>query len=674
MQPATPRPRSLGVLQGNDRDLAALFRSATSRSGTLGEKARGRPGNLATPSRRGRPGSRQRRAQQERREYTLKHPPPLGLVAHPDGSAHRQADVLMADGRGDYSIELLENNIVSVALVVPSSVVCKASLFAFLRSSGRWEQVPHAVFSMHFDARNEPLDGREELCALLNSLDALGDQPQQHRLVLRVMLPAIGQYQLRFHWGNFPGDPQQIRHANTALALHEHPLRVGIQVGPRVPGFRTLLPSFFHPSCMRYGYPVKHALAEHYGLFLLEPMRFRLRMGHLRFAVLVYQGKPASAGSPPAPADAEAPEGTATATTEASAKTAGPKAKLGKVVAVARSIAGGAGTKDIATPGSKATPGASAGPVSPRAGGSSGADDEELSGLGERLSAAAGHEGGLGVSEAERSRRRGTTDSVREPRSRPRSSTKMQPELDSDEEEPEAKPRPPRPTTISLEMQRELLLEAVQRDTARSFDGRIRGGSAGQVCIVAVFGAWRRVELLRRRCLPPPAPPEGLDEVAATVGSNAAALLASQIVREDVELHEAVLNVTEEDHGQPVQLFVFQVGNASAIEAAASARAASLAALVAGDLPGLSPLQQSSSAAVDAAAAAGENAEEPMQLHLGRVPAPGRWCLAEFFVEGASPLPFDEEEMDRPPQPARDAEAFLALEGYNVQQQADDAT
>merc|ERR1719460_2786995 len=104
------------------------------------------------------------------------------------------------------------------------------------------------------------------------------------------MIPIVARYEIRFHWGSVPRDTSNFRSISSLSTPHEHPLRIGINAGPKVPNFRLLIPSLYHGTLRCFAYPLKHPLSEHWGVTLIGPMRYRLRMGYVRFTVHVQQG------------------------------------------------------------------------------------------------------------------------------------------------------------------------------------------------------------------------------------------------------------------------------------------------------------------------------------------------------------------------------------------------
>eukprot|EP00439_Symbiodinium_sp_Y106_P055934 s2101_g7.t2 len=117
---------------------------------------------------------------------------------------------------------------------------------------------------------------------------------RQTRVLLQVMVPTFGQYELRFQWGMVPLTKQDVglcRTVRCGVTQLDHPLRITLEA-PRQEGlFKHLVPSLLHTSVQKYGYPVKHPLAEQFGMALLQPLRHRLKRGHeVRFVVYCQQG------------------------------------------------------------------------------------------------------------------------------------------------------------------------------------------------------------------------------------------------------------------------------------------------------------------------------------------------------------------------------------------------
>jgi hypothetical protein len=184
---------------------------------------------------------------------------------------------------------------------------------------------------------------------------------------------------------------------------------------------------------------------------------------------------------------------------------------------------------------------------------------------------------------------------------------------------------------LAMEGDTAVLLDAIPYGAGRLLSEQARGGAeGGQVVIVAVIGNWRRVEALSRRVLEAPPLPHELKERLASEGSqalNAASAGIAEAWRSEV--HEAVLNLTDEDQNQTLQLIVFQVGAAAAFDAKDLGVAAD---------PAL----------IEAVSRGDHNATDHVVHDLGSMPPPCRWCLAEFFIDGSRPLPYDEDEMAAP--------------------------
>jgi len=207
-----------------------------------------------------------------------KKPPPFGLVSHPMGSGSPTAP-------GGYVVNVSSGNEVVLAVVVPLGIVVKPSLALFVKSSAKWETLPHGIFMMYFDT------AKGGTWQLLNAIQP-ADQ-RFMRVVIRALLPMPGRYEIRLQWGLVPVDPAQApqsRGASVAPAPHDHPLLICLRTPAKTKKVQTLVPYIFHSSAKSFGYPWKHPLAEHYGVMLLGPMRYRLRIGFVRFTVHVRQG------------------------------------------------------------------------------------------------------------------------------------------------------------------------------------------------------------------------------------------------------------------------------------------------------------------------------------------------------------------------------------------------
>lgn len=166
-------------------------------------------------------------------------------------------------------------------------------------------------------------------------------------------------------------------------------------------------------------------------------------------------------------------------------------------------------------------------------------------------------------------------------------------------------------------------------DSARALlKDRMCEGTDGQVVLVAVIGTWRRVEILNRRVLSAPSMPKDLEREVQAEGSLVAPAVLRKIEQDwESEVHEAVVHLTEEDEGQMLQIVAFHVGLSAAFEQAF-------------DGADVKPTKKDLTDSGDADA----NREK----ELGTVIPPARWVLAEYIVENAALMPFDEDEMERP--------------------------
>jgi len=186
---------------------------------------------------------------------------------------------------------------------------------------------------------------------------------------------------------------------------------------------------------------------------------------------------------------------------------------------------------------------------------------------------------------------------------------------------------------------------AVIRDVAEGartlLNDRMCEATDGQVVIAAVVGAWRRVEILTRRLISAPSMPEKVEREVQAGGTLIAPAVFNEIEQAwQSEVHEAVVHLTEEDEGQILQLVVFHVGLSAAFDQAfegLNAQAGKMETVAENDL------------------------ENNRSKELGTVQAPARWVLAEYLVEGAALMPFDEDEMERPIEEETESEKTDAM-------------
>lgn len=169
-------------------------------------------------------------------------------------------------------------------------------------------------------------------------------------------------------------------------------------------------------------------------------------------------------------------------------------------------------------------------------------------------------------------------------------------------------------------------LETLHNDAYTTLHQQLCEGTEGHIIVAAVVGRWRRVEILSRRVLDAPPLPRAFEAEVQKEGSLVAPAVRAEVAEfMRTEVHEAVVNFSEEDDGQTVQIIVFQVG---------------LAAHEGNDQTPVINTTPSSSPA--------DTVEEWLeQEDIGSTRPPSRWCLAEFVVHGADPLPFDEDEMQK---------------------------
>jgi len=323
-------------------------------------------------------------------------------------------------------------------------------------------------------------------------------------------------------------------------------------IAPKTKSIRALVPSMAHHSAKLFGYPIKHSLTEHFGITLVGPLRYRLRMGFARFTIFVHQE---GRSKPIASMDEELPK------------------------------------------------------------------DDGYS----RQSSSCNDDAVLPV-EAKRSSKE---------RSQARTTSKEEGGGSQAESEAEAE--------SGGEADIEASLTEAWDKIHTQLEQQVRRGSTGKVCVAAVVGSWRRVEVLQRRLLVPPvaAVHEGpaAHDAASTCssgivddGGNPEEGSSTDVV---MEMHEVIMRFTEEDRGQIVQLVVFQSG---------------------ADVIRRPPSKEAEQTEVAAPA-------------LGTAPQPLRWILAEFMVDGTTPLPYDEDEMAKPV--PKDEE--LALLGGPTEEQCAEA-
>lgn len=436
--------------------------------------------------------SRRPAARSRPRPGDPKSPPAIG-VANAPGSFGSVV-------QGDFGIDASENEVL-VGLVAPSSVILKATLNAFARHQGKWEVVPQAVSLHYFEepygAYFPAVSADDDFCETFGFKTT--HTPRKVRIVMRVLIPFHGRFQVELFWGQLPSDLQEFASLQSSPVMYQHPLTIKLVASRSRRAVRQLVPGLTHSSVQRFGYPQRHLLADHFGVVLVSPVRFRLRTGWTHFAVYVRQRS-------------------------------GPTDE--SQISEHRSMLGGSSAVSI----------------------------RELAALheddGESRPVSAA------VSECDAT------------------------EFGSEEDGHAAS--------------EELSICEAWDDIEAHLARNARRGTTGSVCIAAVFGKWRRIEVLHRRLLEPEE--DGLDGLAAGI----------------TEVHEARLRVSEADEGQAVQLMVYQSGA----------------------MPS-SPTRSQAELEV-----------EPPAMGAARPPI--RWCLAEFFVEGMEARGYDEEEMAKPLPPERE--------------------
>jgi hypothetical protein len=188
-------------------------------------------------------------------------------------------------------------------------------------------------------------------------------------------------------------------------------------------------------------------------------------------------------------------------------------------------------------------------------------------------------------------------------------------------------------------------LEDMRRGIGHHLRYQVRRGGSGHVCIAVVIGNWRRVELLRRRpLLQPPQPPATTVSAPATAAESGGGAL-------ECEVHEAVVHITEDYNGETVQLFVYHMD-------VLDSRQAAPFPVSAGTIPSGAPKPATPRAlshgrsvvAARSPPSEGPSTPKPIAPSPSSVvqaaSPPGRWCLAEYLVEGNSATLYDEVPID----------------------------
>eukprot|EP00930_Biecheleria_cincta_P046424 TRINITY_DN3200_c0_g1_i1.p1 TRINITY_DN3200_c0_g1~~TRINITY_DN3200_c0_g1_i1.p1 ORF type:complete len:1379 (-),score=234.47 TRINITY_DN3200_c0_g1_i1:455-4591(-) len=215
-------------------------------------------------------------------KYDAKHPPSIGIVPHPDGQQGKVA--------GQYQIRAYSNEI-TVVFLVPSSTFLKGTLLGFVKSQAKWELLPHAVLVQSFDVPRGPSDKKKQKIHSEKAPEKISEAKDKHktRVVMRIMIPTPGQYELKLNWGIVPLTAAEVaatRGVGSSVARFEHPVRILIAAKEGETGLKTLIPSLLHSSIAKFGYPAKHPLADQFGLTVLSPLQYRLKRGQdVRFIV-----------------------------------------------------------------------------------------------------------------------------------------------------------------------------------------------------------------------------------------------------------------------------------------------------------------------------------------------------------------------------------------------------
>jgi hypothetical protein len=210
------------------------------------------------------------------KKFNAARPPPFGVVPHPSDSAEDRA-------RGLCFLTEITGNEIFLAITVPSFVVVKASLIGFMQAHDKWQPLPRSVMVTSF---RDVDDGN--VAVPPGDLD--GCFPSV-RIVLRVFIPSPGKYEVILQWGFMPKDTTKFSKLDHVPTPHDHPLRFCLSTQPGTPAVLTLVPALYPAALKRFGYPQTHRLCEHFGVTLIGPMRYRLRVGFIQFMVYLHNGR-----------------------------------------------------------------------------------------------------------------------------------------------------------------------------------------------------------------------------------------------------------------------------------------------------------------------------------------------------------------------------------------------
>jgi hypothetical protein len=185
--------------------------------------------------------------------------PPLGIIYYPD----MPKGPLGQDNQINIKIC---GSYLTIVLLVPSEVFIRGNIAGFSKGDAKWIPFNRLVnsTSMHTD-----------------------DDGPYDRVILDVLIPLPGRFELTLKWAIVPKEIQACRTLNLPSSNHpsyDHPLSFQIQASADESQVQ-LLPTLTHQLTGCIGFPPKHPMAERFGVTLLAPQRFRLRIGLVHFVV-----------------------------------------------------------------------------------------------------------------------------------------------------------------------------------------------------------------------------------------------------------------------------------------------------------------------------------------------------------------------------------------------------
>jgi hypothetical protein len=214
-------------------------------------------------------------------------PPPIGVVLdeHPFAEGHAWGDRVIS----------ASSNITMFALVIPCDVVIRTQMMYYSHTHSKWELIPNSAFLMYVEEPGRSIESvgpthssfdtpRNVSKRVLMHARTIRTKRYNRRVVVRLLLPAPGGYELRFLWGLVPTTGEHNPNVNQSVAIYDHPLILQFEAQPSI---RRLIDGITAHSVKHMGFPRKHPLADHFGFALLGPLRYRLRSGHVKFAVHV---------------------------------------------------------------------------------------------------------------------------------------------------------------------------------------------------------------------------------------------------------------------------------------------------------------------------------------------------------------------------------------------------